>query len=273
MKVEVLLSTYNGQDYLREQLDSLLLQSYEDFFVTIRDDGSNDTTLSIVEEYISTYPNTFFLYKEDKANLRAARSFMALAQFSSAEYVMFCDQDDIWDRDKIEVSKNKLELLEQRFPSRPLLVFTDLRLIDSLGNQFASSFWEFQSLDQEIIRDWRKLLALNVVTGCTVMINRKAIEVSLPFDVPEMLHDHWIAVNVAKYGKIGYVNSATISYRQHSSNVEGAHRFSIVYILHKSKNLFRILSLLYKKSCYFEQVGFFELCFYKLALNLKRFFK
>lgn len=272
MTVEVLLSTYNGEDYLHEQLESLVSQSYKDFFVTIRDDGSSDATISIIEEYVSKYPGTFFLSTAHIGNLRAAGSFMALVAASTAEYVMLCDQDDIWDTDKIELSLEKIKQLEKDNGSLPLLVFSDLRLIDTAGNIFSESFWEFQSLDQKIVQDWRKLLALNVVTGCTVIMNRMAIDVSLPFDIPEMLHDHWIAVNVARHGKIGYVSRATISYRQHSSNVEGAHRFSMRYVLRKSQDLLRILNLLYKKSCYFNQVSFFKLCTYKVTLNLKRFF-
>ncbi|MDD9155978.1 glycosyltransferase family 2 protein [Aliivibrio sp. S4TY2] len=272
MTVEVLLSTYNGEAYLQEQLDSLVSQSCNDFFVTIRDDGSSDATISIIEEYIFRYPELFFLSTADKGNLKAAGSFMALIRASTAEYVMLCDQDDIWDPEKIEISLRKIKQLEQEDASIPILVFSDLRLMDNSGNVFCESFWEFQSLDCQVAKDWRKLLTLNVVTGCTVIINRMAISVSLPFALPEMLHDHWIAVNVSRYGKIGYIPSATISYRQHSSNVEGAHRFSIRYVLRKSQNSLRILNLLYKKSCYFNQVSFLTLCFYKVTLNFKRFF-
>lgn len=272
-RVEILLSTYNGQAFLRDQLESLRLQSYQNFFVTIRDDGSSDETVPIIFEYIKNYPDIFIFSNDQCGNLKPAKSFMFLLENSSADYVMFCDQDDIWDTDKVEKSLNKIiECEKKELNNVPVLVFTDLRLIDLYGNYFSKSFWEYQRINPNIAKDWQKLLALNVVTGCTIIMNRKAIDVSLPFSLPFMLHDQWIAVNVAKYGGIvTYIASSTISYRQHSSNVEGAHKFSFSYVLKKLGKLKEVLSVLYMQSKYFDEVNFVKLTYFKVSLNLKRF--
>lgn len=271
--VEILLSTYNGELYLQEQLDSLLNQTYSSIRVIIRDDGSSDSTESIIESYISRYPHVISRSDAPKGNLGPAQSFMSMLEFASAPYLMFCDQDDIWNKDKVEQSLKALQRLESVYPNEPAMIFTDLSVVDESCMVLNESFWAYQSLNPAISKEWEKLLALNVVTGCTMIFNQQALKASLPFSIPEMLHDQWVAVSVAKYGRVEYLNEQTILYRQHMSNVEGAHQFSLRYILNKCNNLFGILCLLRKQCSYFEEPRFLKLCFYKFRLNMLRLLK
>ena len=100
--IAILMSTYNGERYLREQIDSLLNQTYKDWKLYIRDDGSTDETISIIESYVNDYPDLIVLLKDDLGNLGSARSFMRILSVVDADYYMFCDQDDVWLPNKVK---------------------------------------------------------------------------------------------------------------------------------------------------------------------------
>jgi len=93
-KVEILLSTYNGAKYLREQFESIIQQDYPHWKLIVRDDGSSDGTLTIINEYIAKYPDKITLVKDDAGNLGHSNSFSKLLRLSTADFVMYCDQDD-----------------------------------------------------------------------------------------------------------------------------------------------------------------------------------
>ena len=109
--IAILLSTYNGSKYLREQLNSIIDQTVKDWILYVRDDGSTDETIDIIKEYVSLYPNINYI--EDIQNLGSARSFMKLLSLVEADHYMFCDQDDVWLPTKIEVSL--MEMKKQKY--------------------------------------------------------------------------------------------------------------------------------------------------------------
>ena len=131
MRLAILLGTYNGGRFLREQLDSLFAQTMKDFQLYIRDDGSTDDTMLIVKEYQQLHPNIVKVEDEGK-NLGAKGNFERLLALTDADYYMFCDQDDVWLPDKIEVSFAKMKQMEQRYGDIPLLVHTDLEVVDGI---------------------------------------------------------------------------------------------------------------------------------------------
>lgn len=274
MKIIILLSTYNGSQYLPELLASLEVQSNQNWKLLVRDDGSTDKTIQIIESFQLHYPNKIRLIRDHGANLGCSKSFMKLLEYADSEYIMFCDQDDVWLSDKIEKSLAKIQELEYYYDSdTPLLVFTDMKIADRDLNIIHDSFWHYQRLDSDITKDWKKLLAQNVITGCTIIMNQAAKKVSLPFALEEMLHDHWIGVNVAKYGKIDYIDAPTLLYRQHCANVEGAHSFTYLYIIQKIKNIKIPIKKLYQSASFFKEVSFIELLAYKLKINIERLLK
>lgn len=273
--IDILLATYNGDKYLKQQLDSLLNQTFQNFIIIVRDDGSKDKTLSILNTYKVKFENKFIIINDDLGNLGSTKCFMKLLEYSNNEYIMFCDQDDVWLPNKVEISFNKIKLLEKnRLEFKPLMVFTDLTLVDENLIEVESSLWNYQKIDANISKKWKHLAAQNVITGCTIIMNRAAKEVSLPFPKSfyEMIHDQWIGINVAKYGKIDYLNQSTIFYRQHSNNVEGGHNFSFDYIKSKLLNISKVLCYFNNLSNHFSDITLISLIFYKTKLNIKRIF-
>jgi len=227
--IDVLMSTYNGAKFIEAQIDSILTQDFQDLRLIVRDDGSTDGTPDILEHYRLSDPRVEIV-RDGIGNIGSARSFLSLLEISAADFFMFADQDDIWLQGKISSSLRKIEELSSTYTrSVPTLIFTDLIVCDENMNAMSNSLWRHQRLDPKICRDWRRLLAQNVVTGSTIIGNAAARRASLPFVLKEMFHDHWVAVNVARVGVVDYQTTATILYRQHSGNVEGAKNFNFRY--------------------------------------------
>lgn len=269
--VEILISTYLGSKFVAEQLDSLLGQSYENICITIRDDGSNDSTLAIVESYSRKYPGKFNVLA-DKENLGSRKSFMRLLENSSADYVMFCDQDDVWYPNKVFDTFTEMLSLEEIYgKTYPLLVFTDLTTTDSRLNIVSSSLWQSQRLDPNITGNWKKLMAQNVVSGCTIMVNRNVKAFLQPFTGLNIFHDHLISVLVSKFGHIGWIDKPTIFYRQHDENVAGALKVDLLYAIKKLRELRGLFIFFMDAShCFKGEVNVIELIYYKFITNIRR---
>ncbi|MDP6634992.1 MAG: glycosyltransferase family 2 protein [Phycisphaerae bacterium] len=220
--IDILLATYNGQAYLGEQIDSILAQSNQDWRLIIRDDASDDDTLSIVNDYVSRYSDRITLIEDSEGRLGASLNFQRLLEESSAEYIMFCDQDDVWLPGKIAITLDLMKTTEQEYPGVPVLVHTDLTVVDSKLKTIAQSTWRYQGTVPETANDVDKVLHQNVATGCTMMINEKAKMVSTPIPPEAVMHDWWIVINVAKHGRVAHVPQQLVLYRQHSNNAVGA---------------------------------------------------
>ena len=237
MKVDILLATYNGEKYITEQIESILIQTYTDWRIIARDDGSTDNTLNILKSYAEIYKDKFLLVESGKQNLGPCQNFALLLNFSDAEYIMFCDQDDIWLPNKIKITLDKILEVENAYPDKPILIHTDLNIVDDNLNLISDSMWEYQDLDIRIEKELYKISVHNIVTGCTVMINRKARLCSIPIPREALMHDWWIAINICKYGIISHISQSTILYRQHSNNRLGAREKNIqkdlrFYLMH-----------------------------------------
>jgi glycosyltransferase involved in cell wall biosynthesis len=220
--VDILLATYNGGMYLNQQIDSILAQNCKDFRLLIRDDSSSDNTINIIKNYISKHPDKIQLIIDSKGHLGLAQNFAALLELAQSKYIMFCDQDDVWLPDKIQLSLNTMKTAESNSPNLPLLVHSDLRVVDKDLILIADSLWHLLGIDSPACDSLNNLIVRNPVTGCTIMINCKARDISLPIPQEAPIHDWWIAMNVAKLGKIIRIPSPTILYRQHSGNVISA---------------------------------------------------
>lgn len=220
--IAVLLATYNGEKYLGEQIESLLAQSCWDFQVFVHDDGSTDATMEIVERYSSLNPG-FIIVLEDKERGRGAReSFFWMMEQVDAQYYMFCDQDDVWLPFKIEHTFRKMKEVEEREPGEPVMIHTDLRIVDAKLNEIAPSYWKMHHFDVDLNRKFKYVVMGNVFTGCTMMMNSRVKDIVFPIGKVMGLHDAWIGAMTAKYGKVDNVKEATILYRQHGGNVISA---------------------------------------------------
>ena len=234
--MNILLATYNGESFLREQLDSLFKQSYQQWTLIIHDDNSTDNTVNIIYEYQTKYPNKITYIDDIKSFGSASGNFRFLVEKSKADYVMFCDQDDIWLSNKVALTLEKMYSLEATYPNKPLLIHTDLTVVDESLNTVADSYWNYQHLHPTFNR-LNELLVQNVITGCTIMINQKLRTKALPIPDGVIMHDWWFGLVASSFGRIGYLNTSTILYRQHNNNDIGAVKFNIKTILHKAISL------------------------------------
>ncbi|MFC6645755.1 glycosyltransferase family 2 protein [Granulicella cerasi] len=223
--IQVLLATYNGERFLREQIDSVLAQTYAPVEVLVRDDGSSDATQTIVGEYVQRFPGKVRLVPNDGTGGNAQTNFLRLLEASDAPYVAFCDQDDVWLPEKLALEMDAMRSLEARFgEASPLLVYTDLRVVDQSLKTVAESFWQHQLLPLDSMTKLEKILVQNVVTGCTELMNSALRSMVLQMPAAASMHDWWSALCVGAMGHATALATPTVLYRQHDSNVLGAMR-------------------------------------------------
>ncbi|MFA5074246.1 MAG: glycosyltransferase family 2 protein [Nitrospirota bacterium] len=221
--IDILLATYNGEQFLDAQIQSILNQTNQDWRLIIRDDGSSDKTGDIICAYEQTYPGKIVQIHDQAGSLGACRNFGRLLEHSDADYTMFCDQDDVWLSKKIEMTFACMKQLEEQYGTEiPLLVYTDMKIVDHDLHILSDSFWKSQAFNPEIGKSLSRFLVSNVATGCTVMINRKLRALSLPIPPEALMHDWWTGLISVSLGKNDFVEEPTMLYRQHAENAVGA---------------------------------------------------
>lgn len=225
-KIIVLLSTYNGEKYLVQQLTSLLDQNDVDVEILVRDDGSQDGTVAILDEW--KRKDLLEWYTSD--NLGPGKSFMHLLETAQpGNYYAFCDQDDVWMPNKLSMTMEKMKAVEQANPGKPVIVHTDMNIVDEKLDVIHDSFWRSSGLRPDVLRTFPYLCTCNSVNGCTILMNSIARELILEKYVEHdiIIHDVICALTVSYHGGIiDYVDAPTVLYRQHSSNVVGAMAYS-----------------------------------------------
>ena len=206
------MSTYNGEKYLRQQIDSILNQTYRDIDLLIRDDGSSDGTVEILKEYADTYENVS--YYQGK-NLGSIYSFLELLKESDekADYYAFSDQDDEWMPEKISKA---VDMLEQKDYEIPLLYCSNTYITDEELNII--------KLDDKMAKpSWGNALVQNICTGCTAVMNKRLREIINKTEPKNIImHDWWFYLMATLYGEVSFDKEAYIKYRQHDNNVYGA---------------------------------------------------
>ncbi|MDR2427259.1 MAG: glycosyltransferase family 2 protein [Endomicrobium sp.] len=201
--VSIVIAAYNGQIFLRKQLDSLLSQTYENIEIIACDDCSIDSTLSILK----SYPSVIILQNEQ--NIGFVKTFEKVISEAKGDYIALCDQDDIWLPEKIETLVKEI--------GDTVLIHSDAYLIDDndniMSNTSTSKVKKF--LQNTTFADY---LRTNSVTGCSVMLKKELLRYALPFPQHTQYHDWWLAICAAKVGKIKYLDIPLFKYRMHSSN-------------------------------------------------------
>lgn len=221
-RVDILLATYNGENYLVEQLESILSQSYSNFRLLISDDCSTDGTRKILEEY-KEKDNRIQLFFQGN-NLGVIKNFEYLLKKVESKYYMLSDQDDIWKNNKIERTVEKLENSESD------LVYTDLEVVDENLNVTYKSYWKLKGIYSKVKKynNFESLYLNNFITGCTIISKKEFIDDILPLPNTSkfVLHDYWIALIISQKGKITYIEEPLIKYRQHKNNKIGSKKQS-----------------------------------------------
>jgi glycosyltransferase involved in cell wall biosynthesis len=263
-EIAILMSVYNGAYFLSQQLDSLYKQTCSNWNLYVRDDGSTDSSLEIIKKYQERYSNLFLI--NDESHSGPVGSFMKLLDLVDSEYYMFCDQDDVWFSNKIEKSFKRIQLLEKINGKIPIIVHTDISLVDSKLKMLSESYWDEIHLDPNRMKNYNYLAICCYTTGCTMIYNKSAKEVSFPWNDKAIMHDWWVAINVIKTGIIDSVYSPTIYYRQHANNVMGVsygRRNNFFYKLIKIKKIIIENYNLYKKLKEFNYGTIFKFLYYK----------
>ena len=233
--VAVLLATYNGEERLQVQLNSLQNQSCQDFTLYIHDDGSSDSTLDIIHSYQEKDRNLILL-DDDIKHRGAKESFMWLLEHVAADYYMFCDQDDLWLPSKIEQSLNFIKEVETKNPDIPVCIHTDLAVADGRYNVVSKSLWSQSKVKPAFLEDKDYIQVFNCVTGCTMIFNQRAKECSLTFNPIAPMHDFWVAYQTLKNdGMLTHLPKSTMLYCQHENNVVGANNIGLNYFANKLK--------------------------------------
>ncbi len=259
--VAICMATCNGETYLRAQLDSILGQTCSNWILFLRDDSSTDGTLAILRQYAAAWPDKICLIGDDSLPGGSAKqNFAAIVDWVNSRYsfayFMFADQDDVWLDTKIEKSLTLLKQHEHD-PATPLLVHTDLTVVDQALGVLGESFFAYRALDPHVT-DLRRLLIQNNATGCTMLWNRALNDLLDLADPKVAMHDWWITLTACALGKILCLEEPTILYRQHGNNVVGATRVnSLAFIRKRLGNLCHVRQTLRQAV---DQAGAFLAC-------------
>lgn len=220
MKVTILMSTYNGEQFLEEQIRSIQSQTYTEWNLLIRDDGSTDATQEIIARFVKEDARISWMNQENPQNMGVIRSFYTLTKHEPADFYFFSDQDDVWLPDKLEISLAKAA----QYPAEvPLMVYMDLKVVDQNLQVLSESMIRSQSdhANTELVQE----LTENSVTGGVAMINQALADLwTQTEDI--LMHDWYLALLATAFGNLVYIDQPGELYRQHGNNVLGARTLS-----------------------------------------------
>ncbi|MDQ6963115.1 MAG: glycosyltransferase family 2 protein, partial [Mariprofundaceae bacterium] len=221
----ILLATYNATSFLKQQIQSIYKQSInKKVTIIIRDDASTDATPQMLSNLTQEYSHIHII-SDDQRQLGAAKNFSKLLNTAftyKANHCFLADQDDVWLPEKVQSQQKQMHKLEQNHANKPLLIHSDMMVVDSSLKEISPSFMKYQKIAHNAKRPINVLLVQNFVTGCTMMLNRKLLEVALPIPKEALMHDWWLALCAATFGKIDYIDKPLVKYRQHGNNEVGA---------------------------------------------------
>jgi rhamnosyltransferase len=206
--IDILLATYNGEKFLDSQIASIVNQTYQDWILYIRDDGSSDNTQNIIKRW-TLLDDRIKIVDDKKGNMGIGENFLYLLKHSTAEYVCFCDQDDYW-------FENKLNVLYDTIKDKPLNI--PILIIHKIVN------WMYplnilENVTSKKIKTLENFLFLNGgFQGCASIFNVKLKEYLLSIRGDIWMHDHYMSLIALTFGEVFYDNHVLILYRQHTDN-------------------------------------------------------
>ena len=242
MKISVALIVYNGSKYIRQQLDSILAQTYKVDEIIICDDASYDNTKEILEEYKNNHPNLFFIHYNNQ-NIRATKNIEKAIQACTGDIIILADQDDFWEA-------NKIVTIVKWFEQNPTMngVFTNGSLINSNGeldNKY--NLWDSMGFPYKAIKSNNDLIdklnlyintVENALTGATLAIRKNLPFLNQPFPIiKNLVHDRWLAINLAETNSLGVLEDKLIHYRIHSEQAIGGMTENIEKYIDLNTNL------------------------------------
>jgi hypothetical protein len=237
--VAILMATYNNGAFLAAQIESIRAQTFTDWHLFIQDDRSGDDTLAVARRCQRLDP-TRVTVLENPQNLGAKGNFSRLLAAVDAPYLMLSDGDDVWEPWKVERSLALFRRFEARFgAAEPLLLHTDLAVVDRDLAPIAPSFWRMQGQDPRRSMAFRRNLVANCAAGCTILVNRALRRRATPVPEAAIMHDWWLMLVASAFGHIIYLDQRSVRYRQHGGNAVGAKRWDLARIAAETLGLWR----------------------------------
>ncbi len=290
--VDILMATYNGENFVEEQIKSILNQTYKNFNLIIRDDCSTDRTVEIIKKIMKN-DKRIKLY-QNEANLGYVKNFEKLCQDSSSSLIAFSDQDDVWMKEKVEKLVSFME------KTKSILVFCDMKVTDANLNVINESFQKFNGKKSKCLKynDFYLLKLENVISGCSMMFDRSILSNAYPFPCKSVIHDWWLALLATQYGKVSFLNESLQYYRQHDKNSIGVRKnkyktfedyrtkilnekFYLYNLLYENRNSFKkneadifdgynyFFKVLNRKNSFFNAIKVFKI--YNTETNSRKF--
>jgi len=216
MSVDILMATYNGEKYLKNQLLSLQQQTYSDWKLWIRDDGSSDATILIIDEFVGKDSRINKVTEGSGKKLKAGKNFLGLTKLVGSKYAIFCDQDDIWFEKKLEILVNFAE--KNFLENTPSLVFCDaFGYSDNDGVIISKKVWLWYA------KSVKEFLFFNSgYQGCSILFNKKLNELARNYKADYFyMHDDVVSLLAHVFGKVYFIKKQLMLYRQHDKNVTG----------------------------------------------------
>lgn len=262
-KIAILMSTFNGSKFLAEQIESILSQTYDNWNLYIRDDGSTDATDSIIDKYVMS-DERIYSYRDDLGNIKTRASFLTMLENIDAEFYAFCDQDDIWLPNKLEFA---ISSMIQN--SEADLYHSNVTIVDENAKVLEQNYWrKFHFLPEKRFTLLKTIVNPSVI-GMTMMLRRRAKDYIFPYTAGNMLlHDSWCAIKTIQKGPIISDVRPTVLYRQHSNNVCGLNyfKYSNDGRIKKIKNFTKNNYEKYRNMHFLFRISLFEFLITKIEL-------
>lgn len=224
--ISVCIPTYNGEKFIKEQIDSILSQLSAEDEIIISDDGSMDKTLEILSSYndlrIKIFHHVDSYKSENRFNLTSRNISNALVK-ASGDLIFLADQDDVWTPDKVAICKSNLKFND--------LILHDCEIIDEHGKLLNHSYFNYNHSKPGITRNLLK----NSYLGCCMAMKRSVLEFAFPFPKQEVPHDIWLGIVAEKFGKVVFLNNKLVKYRRHGNNLSASGEKSSNNIIFKIK--------------------------------------
>ena len=241
--IAILMATYNSEQYVAQQIDSILAQDSDQWHLYIHDDGSSDSTPDILRSYAASHPQLITVMQYPGQG-GALPNFMSMLERVEADYYMFSDHDDVWHATKVSRSMESMNIQEAEHPDVPVVVHCDVRVVDDQLRLIHPSYREYGHIYPSMVTCFDECV-VNITLGCAMLFNRKAREAAL--DRPwkhALMHDGWVTTRTFAEGGVVYaIPEALMEYRQTGNNTNGAidgNRFTLLYRL---RNIIPMLRL------------------------------
>lgn len=242
--VDIAMATYNGEPYIEEQIISILNQTYSNWTLYISDDSSTDRTVEIINKYTKKDPRIKLINTSRQGGV--INNFNKALEATTSDYILLSDQDDYWFPNRIFMLLEKMQEVEIS-KEKPVLVFSDLELVDKNLVVIAKSFYKANKINPLENLNILNLAWSSTVYGCSTIVNRNLLSKCLPIPPSVPMHDSWLALNSAAESGLHYLEQTTLKYRQHENNVVGGSNNTLLYKINNSfKTIAKVLNLIEK---------------------------